>query len=75
MITITQIANKIRTLGLTLNPEIKELKDLSKIYKPLRYLKVLNILGIDIPYKRIQKIFKSKYLKGIQLIVPNTKLT
>ncbi len=67
--------NLLRILGFTMGNDIKDLKDLSKIYKPLRYLKVLYISGIDIPSKRIQKIFKSKYLKGIQLVLPNTKLT
>ena len=41
VMTITEGAIKIRTLGITINGDIKELKSLSKIYKPLRYLKVL----------------------------------
>ncbi len=65
VMAITEGASKIRTLGININGDIKELKSLSKIYKPLRYLKVLQISGIDLPKQRIQKIFKSKYLKGI----------
>ena len=38
---ITEKANKLRTLGFTMSSDDKELKDLSKIDKPLRYLKVL----------------------------------
>jgi hypothetical protein len=65
----------LQTLGLSLPPDLKELKDLSKIYKQLRYIKVLQISGLEIPYKKILKLFKSKKLKGIQLVAPQTKLT
>ena len=69
------MAPKIHKLSFRLRSDINELKNLSQIYKPLRYLKILSISGVEIPLKTIEKIFKSKCLKGIKLIASDTKLT